>query len=275
MELKDDSKQYAKFGPWLKASATVAKGDKRPTMEDRVCISKFTYKEKTYYVFLLLDGHAGPEVADYTNQHFTEILSKEVVKYDGTDLRNVIKNTFININRLVSHFQSGSTASLLLAVEKDKQSRPDIWIANVGDSTIYGISPETGARKISIDHNIKNDSERERVLAEGSLSIVDGYVATTQGNMLAITRALGDADFGSIVTAEPHVINVKYKYPIFALASDGLWDVVKGNEVWQRLNSPKELRTWRDSAFRINQWRNATYAQHDNSSLILVYVGKP
>lgn len=266
------SKQFIRFRPWLKASATVEQGNRRPTMEDRICISKFVYKAKTFFVFLLLDGHAGAEVADYANTHFSEIMGKRVVHHRGHHIREVIRETFLEINRLVSHFGSGSTASMLLVVEDPRKKKPEVWIANVGDSTIYGISYETGARKLSVDHNVLVPSELERISRDGSLSVVDGYVCTPNGHMLAVTRALGDSDFGPIVTAEPTIKLIKHPYPLFALASDGIWDVVKGSDVWKQLNPPKERRAWRDSAYRVNRWRNATFDQHDNTSLILVYL---
>lgn len=269
------AKQSVKFRAWLRASATVEQGDKRPTMEDRICISKFAYKDQTYFIFLLLDGHAGAQVADFASQHFPELLGREVVRQRGRHMRQVIKNTFLEVNRLVSHFPSGSTASLLLVIEDTKRpGSPEVWLANVGDSTVYGIDYDSGARKLSVDHNVRMKAEQARILKEGTLKIVDGYVSTPNGHMLAITRALGDTDFGPVVTAEPHIVHVKHPYPLFALASDGLWDVVKGKEVWQKLNTPRERRSWRDAAYRINHWRNSTYSQHDNSSLVLVFLDR-
>lgn len=272
-----EAKQFVKFRPWLKASATVEQGNRRPSMEDRICISKFAYKNKTFFIFLLLDGHAGAQVADFASQHFAEIMGREVIRQGGHHTRIVIKDTFLEVNRLVSHFPSGSTASLLLVIEDKKHplKRPEIWVANVGDSTVYGVSYESGARKLSVDHNVKVKAEQERILRDGTLAIIDGYVATPSGHMLAVTRALGDSDFGPIVTAEPHIVHVKHPYPLFVLASDGIWDVMNGKEVWQKLNPPKERRAWRDSAYRLNHWRNTTFDQHDNTSLIVVHLDDP
>lgn len=270
------AKQFVKFRPWLKASATVEQGNRRPSMEDRICISKFTHKTKTYFLFLLLDGHGGTAVADFASQHFPDLLSREVVRQNGHNLRRILKNTFLEVDRLVSHLSAGSTASLLLAVEDQRhpQRRPEVWIANVGDSTIFGLH-EAGARKLSVDHNVKVQSEHDRVLQTGTVTILDGYLCTPQGHMLAVTRALGDADFGPVVTAEPYIAHVKHPYPVFALASDGIWDVVNGKELWQRIHPPKERRAWKDSAYRINRWRNTTFDQHDNTALCLVMVDDP
>lgn len=271
----DQTRRHVKFNDWLKASATLAQGDKRKTMEDRICISNFEHDCKKYHVFLLLDGHGGAEVAEFTCSHFTKVMGEHTIKSKGRDVRKIIKDTFLTINEQVRHMQSGSTASLLLAISSGPDARPDIWIANVGDSTVYGIDYDNGARKLSVDHNVKFRSERERILKDGSLAITDnGYVGTEDGNMLAVTRALGDVQFGAAVTAEPYVVHVKTKYPLFALASDGLWDVVSGKDLLNQIYPPKQRKAWRDSAYRINKWRQSTFPQHDNSSLILVFVGK-
>jgi len=249
-------------------------------MEDRVMMSTFQYHEKSYYIFLLLDGHGGSEVVDYVKEHFTDILGKYVVRSRGHKIRDVITQTFVEVDHRVRHMRSGTTASLLLIIDSPMQ----IWLANVGDSTVYGIrepshsanqknkEPNVKIRKISTDHNVKVRSERKRVDEADDYTIEDGYVCTEDGHMLAVTRALGDADFGQLITPEPSIKRLKVPYSIFVLASDGIWDVIDGKELWTKLYPPKERKAWRHSAYRINKWRNEAYDQHDNTSLILVYV---
>lgn len=133
------SKQFIRFRPWLCASATVEQGNKRPTMEDRVMIGSFAYHKKTFFVFLLLDGHGGAQVADFARENFIEIMGRTVLRHRGYDVRRIIRDTFVEINRLVSQFDSGSTASLVLVIENPGKA-PQVWIANVGDSPIYGIT---------------------------------------------------------------------------------------------------------------------------------------
>jgi serine/threonine protein phosphatase PrpC len=270
--------QFVRFEPWLKASATVEKGSHREYMEDRIMMSNFQYRDKSYYIFLLLDGHGGSEVVDYVKEHFTDILGKYVIHYRGHKIREVITKTFVEVDHRVREMRSGTTASLLLIIDSPLQ----IWLANVGDSTVYGISesehknkkkpPKVKVRKISTDHNVKYRSERKRVDEADAYTIEDGYVCTEDGHMLAVTRALGDADFGHLITPEPSIKRIKAPYSIFVLASDGIWDVMDGKALWAKLHPPKERRAWRDSAYRLNKWRNEAYDQHDNTSLILVYV---
>lgn len=265
--------QYIRFQPWLKASATLEQGNKRSTMEDRVMMSKLEYRKKTYYVFLLCDGHQSDYVADFIQKNFMNIFEHWITEFKGRKIRDVITNTFVEIDKKVAGSSSGSTASLLLIID----SPMDIWLANVGDSTIYGII-ESGSkenvkiRKLSVDHNVNHKSERQRIVNGKQHTIEDGYVVTQEGHMLAMTRALGDSDFGDLISPEPSIKRIKSPYTIFALASDGIWDVMNGKALWEKLYPPKERKAWRESAFRVNSWRNKEFDQHDNTSLILVYV---
>lgn len=278
---------WCKYTPWLRVSATLEKGSQRKYMEDRILTSKFSYllppsglkgkkdirkkdmRKQHYYVFLLLDGHGGSQVVDFVHQHFMDELEKQVVRHHGKKLGDIIRATFLSLNEQVCRLgvPSGTTASLLLI--KKEEVEVEIWMGNVGDSSIFGFFDEH-IRRLSFDHNITKPSERKRV--EGKLGMHEGYVVTDSGNMLAMTRAIGDVDFGPVVTAQPTVKQIHKEYEVFALASDGIWDVVSGRDLWQKLHPPRERKAWRHSAYRLNQWRNSAYPQHDNTSLMLVFI---
>lgn len=277
LPVKKDS-QFVKFTSWLRASATVEKGDKRKTMEDRVMIGHFEHREKQYYLFLVLDGHGGSEVADYTKDHFMEIFGHFVIRTRGHKIRTVINNTFVELNRRVSQYTSGTTASLLLLIDRKLNKKHlEIWVANVGDSTMYGVKQRSDhkdlVRKLSTDHNLHYKSEQLRISQVPEYEIQDGYiVVSSTGAAINMTRAIGDPDFGPHILPTPTIKQIKTPYSVFLIASDGLWDYVNSKQLWQRLNNPKDRRAWRDSAYRLNRWRNDNFPQHDNSSLIIVYI---
>lgn len=300
MTSQEKDTQFVRFQPWLKASATVEKGTRRKNMEDRIVMSSFEFNGKTYYIFLLLDGHGGSEVVNFVQANFADILGRHVIDLNGYNTREAIRRAFVDVDSRVKHMHSGTTASLLLVVDDPNQ----IWLANVGDSTVYGITEnkekqkqkkkqkshgkerkkgktKSGSRsegvvvrKISTDHNVKYRSEKKRVDEAESYTIRNGYVCTEDGHMLAVTRALGDSDFGHVITPEPTIKRIRSPYSIFVIASDGIWDVMDGRALWEKLHPPRERIAWRQSAYRINRWRNETYAQHDNTSLILVYLNR-
>ena len=268
--------QFVKFTPWLKASAALSQGNKRKTMEDRIAISKFVYERKgrlkTFYVFLVLDGHSGVVSADFVKDNFVKIMEKHVVKQKGHNIRETIRNTFLEIDSNVKDFDSGTTASLLLVIDSNNGKVPQFWIANVGDSTIFGFDDKSGARKLSMDHNVQMKSERDRILKDEKYSIHNGYVALEDGNMIAMTRSLGDGIFGKNILPDPTIKRLKKKYTIFALASDGVWDVLSSRQMMEILNPPKERKHWRAVAQRLIDFRNSTFEQHDNSSIIIVMI---
>ena len=169
-------------------------------------------------------------------------------------------------------FDSGTTASLLLVIDSNNGKVPQFWIANVGDSTIFGFDDKSGARKLSMDHNVQMKSERDRILKDEKYSIHNGYVALEDGNMIAMTRSLGDGIFGKNILPDPTIKRLKKKYTIFALASDGVWDVLSSRQMMEILNPPKERKHWRAVAQRLIDFRNSTFEQHDNSSIIIVMI---
>jgi serine/threonine protein phosphatase PrpC len=281
MEFNKDNSQYLKIGKWLKVSATVEKGTVRKNMEDRIMISDFPFNTKHYYIFLLLDGHGGSEVADYVFSNFTTCFGKNLIITNGKRLRECITETFCQLDDDVKHLSSGTTASLLLIVTRDDKTKvPEFWVANVGDSTIYGIvknnkkkEKKQYVKKLSVDHKPDLPNEISRMEKHPDFKEVsEGYVSNHEGSMLAISRALGDSDFGEAVTPVPTIKRIKKPYDIYVVASDGIWDVMNGKQVWNMLNNPKELKAWKYSAGRLNHIRNQKYAQHDNTSLILLFV---
>jgi serine/threonine protein phosphatase PrpC len=281
MEFNKQNSQYLKIGNWLKVSATVEKGSHRENMEDRIMICDFPFEKKHYYLFLLLDGHGGSEVVDYVKAHFTSYFAKNVLLNKGRKIRRCISETFHQLDEDVKEFECGTTASLLLIVTSTKKNKlPEFWVANVGDSTVYGVIKENKKkktkqkiRKISLDHKPSLPKEISRMKEFQSFKEVkDGYVLNTDGSALAISRALGDSDFGKAVTPEPTITKLGVYYDVYIMASDGIWDVMDGKAVWNLLNNPKELRAWRYSAGRLNHIRNQKYEQHDNTSLILLFA---
>lgn len=284
--------EYKKFTSWLKASATTKKGTGREYMEDRVLLTKIPYKssdvDQMYYVFLLLDGHGGSEVVDFTKQYFTPTFTKYMKRYEGQSslMSKIISKTFLKLHDCVEQLDlsSGTTASLLLIQHDKKTAAVHTWLANVGDSTVYGIKPPKNnnknnttkpiIRKLSLDHSVQQKSEHKRVIESKAYdyTVEDNYICTENGHMLAMTRSIGDCSFGDGVTAQPTVKQIRAGYSIYVLASDGIWDVMDGKQVWHQIKSKKNRHDYKHSAYRFNEWRNREYDQHDNTSVIIVYL---
>lgn len=269
------------FNDWLRASGTMEQGSVRKTMEDRILIKSVTVRDVTYYLFAVLDGHGGPEVAEHAMRMFVPTFEQALNgrTFRPTKFRQVIEATFHTLHMEAKRFKSGTTVSLLVVVHQHQLETIDLFVANVGDSTVYGVQdelPKPVIRKLSVDHNVNNASERKRVsqhLESHQMHIsADGYITDSREAGINMSRSIGDHDFHPPLTATPTIRHVKTRYSTIILSSDGVWDVVSAAQVWDRLTGKKQRREWKNSALRVNTWRNDQFRQHDNTSMILVYI---
>ena len=160
------------------------------------------------------------------------------------DLKLFLQKLFLEADqRLMTYETEGTTATVTLLWCKGEQRY--IQSANVGDSSVFLIR---GGRAIplSVDHKVDHPDEVERMKAAG-MTLNKGQ---NRINGLALCRTLGDhfikQNFPG-VTADPFVS------PVYALteedthvimASDGLWDVMTGQEAYdltQHLTSPQDM----------------------------------
>lgn len=282
---------HKKPTPWLKWSADLRQGNVREYMEDRIVLDSFTIDNCTIYVQALLDGHGGSDVVEYVQKQLPIALHHFMKEKSG--VREAIHKTFVHLNQKVQGMEAGTTVSLLCLQHDKKKNKLRCYMANVGDSTVYGVKNAYAYRKynskkkrdkalkqestvvrLSVDHKPELVSEQKRMETHKKIykGVDDGYVVNSNGHMLAMTRAIGDPDFGEVVSSEPYIRRLDTQYDIFILASDGLWDVMDHKKVWNEINDPKCLRAWKESAKRLNDLRHSKFEQHDNTSLLLVYV---
>lgn len=127
-----------------------------------------------------------------------------------------------------------------------------ILLGNVGDSAAV-LGTDTGtsytARLLTERHNghVACEAQRVRGTQPGEVEVKDGprgdgYLQVLsgpwQGYELAVTRALGHKHMAAYgVTAEPHVVAFEAgeRDCCLILASDGVWDVMDGQEVVNRV----------------------------------------
>lgn len=254
----------------IKVSLAATKGDVRKQMEDKIQVADFRIGSKHFYGFLVCDGHCArtrnPEtsaVGVVTRTLFEYLKLK--LESNSRNIRQSIHETFVTMGQDVQKMDSGTTVSLLLIVT-EPQHATQFWTANVGDSSIFGFREDISC-KLSRDHKPALPSEMERM--KGKQFTVDGdYVINDKGDQLAMTRAMGDCQFSHLITTEPTINQIQKKFNVFAIASDGVWDVMSGKDVWELVkNCP-----WQTSAAKVLDARNKSFEQHDNSALVLIFV---
>jgi len=273
----NEHSKYVRFNSWLKVSINVEQGNVRKTMEDRTLVSHFHYKNKDYYLNCILDGHGGTSVCDMIVSRLTPTFQKYLVKHHGSQIRQVIDETFVDLHNQVKKLKldSGSTVSLLLIIDKKEKKQLQVWSANVGDSAAYGIlehGKKIRIQKITTDHNLEHKTEKARLEKLKDYRFQDGYIVAPTGDAINMSRAVGDITFDGAVLPNPSIRKLTKPYSIFMISSDGIWDVVDQRVLWAKLCPKIERKNWRLSAERLNSWRNQAFKQHDNTSLMIIYL---
>lgn len=216
----------------------------RRSMEDAVVCEELA---EGVHLFAVLDGHGGPEVAQYVAQ----LLPKEILLEPHFKLRNYPKaltNVFRRIDELLESeraeeellaigkrlnvsgppgervaYRAGTTAVVLLV------TKYRLYVANIGDSRAV-LSRSGAALALSNDHKPDLPSERNRIEKAG------GYVKEGRVNgSLGLSRSFGDFEFKHFserayeeqaVTSCPEVVEMERSPDdnFVLLGCDGVWE---------------------------------------------------
>lgn len=228
----------------------------RKTMEDTFIMKSLDSQSQLFAVF---DGHGGDGCAEFMRLNFVDQLkdNKSWQDYMNQDIEDLTEFS----NHMVKFFTkfmhdmdylfyksrdisdvSGTTANITIILPKY------IVCVNVGDSRNI-IFDDTGLIFGSVDHKPNNELERKRIDYKGA-SIIKNKIVGRSGYYLALSRALGDYHFKNIalyleyekygsyllhdqlVIPTPDVKVFKKNHQKILLASDGLWDVMTNEQVY-------------------------------------------
>lgn len=210
----------------------------RDTMEDTCFLLPELGGASQVHLFGVLDGHRGPEAAEYaahaipyhliaragTEHSPSEALSAAFTEADAFFRRE------LDLQRLRKKGQAknrhpGCTAAAALFVNDL------LFVANAGDCRTV-LCRNGQAMALSKDHTASCLVERERVVRLGGQVMwqVDTWRVGTAA--LQVTRSIGDDDLKPAVTAEPEITEVTLTAndEFLIIASDGLWDKVSNEE---------------------------------------------
>ena len=200
----------------------------RQSMEDIGVMLPDFITEKKMSLFGIFDGHGGYDVVQYIKNRLPEIIKTNITKNNNYDsIENNLTSSFNKIDEELKFYDSehtGSTATILLFQDNM------VYCANVGDSTAF-IVYDNFVKKISIDHKCTDPKEEERILLSGG-KITKNRVM----GQLVLSRCLGDLyckkyGVSNIPDISVNKLDGNVKYVV--VASDGIWDVVKENELLQ------------------------------------------
>ena len=200
----------------------------RQSMEDIGVMLPDFIPEKKMSLFGIFDGHGGYDVVQYIKNRLPEIVKTKITKNNNYDsIENNLTSSFNKIDEELKFYDSehtGSTATILLFQDNM------VYCANVGDSTAF-IVYDNFVKKISIDHKCTDPKEEERILFSGG-KITKNRVM----GQLVLSRCLGDLyckKYGVSNIPDISVNKLEGNVKYVVVASDGIWDVVKEDELLQ------------------------------------------
>ena len=207
------------------------------SMEDFVLIKHpfLSMEKNNLSLFGIFDGHGGDFVSKYLKENFASVFEKNIKINYSSNFRSILKTAIESIDKDLEKCNEaencGSTGTIVIV------NNNSLYCANVGDSKCFYIS-KNNVVQISEDHNCTNQKEREELKKKGVLIFQNRVFGC-----LALTRTFGDNALKKDgVGCEPSIKKIfldKNNVKFIIIASDGIWDVVNEEKLWEIYNGLK------------------------------------
>jgi len=227
--------------------------------EDRYTLIKSLPEDPSTGYFAIYDGHGGEQASTYCAKHCHSNIVNHSAFANNKPLAMIEGFKETDKGFLKKLEDSGSTANAVIIDIANKK----IICANTGDSRSV-LSSKKKAVPLSEDHKPGNSGEKKRILAanhtvEREQALVRGKripIDRVDGQV-AVSRAIGDGDFkdselpaeNQAITCVPDIKerDISSKDEFVVIACDGVWDVMKNQEVvdyvYKQLYASKEAIT--------------------------------
>lgn len=176
----------------------------------------------------VFDGHGGSACAKYMSEHLHESIRVSDGFVAG-DMRLALEQGIDSAETAfmeASEDSSGSCAIIALIANET------IHLANVGDCR-FALSADGKNVFETRDHKASDPEEKKRIEDCGGFVVRERVFG-----LLAVARSLGDREYKTkemhqVVIAKPdfHSIDIQSDHDLFVMASDGVWDVIPGDQV--------------------------------------------
>ena len=164
----------------------------------------------------IMDGHGGKAVAEICAREIGNLFSP----YKDTSPEESLRQLVSKLNsKTVSFRDVGATLSIAFVLEDQRK----VSIAIVGDSPVVVLD---GKKKLHLspEHNVRSNAQERRAAELRGGICEGGYLfAKNSDHGLQISRSLGDAHLGGILSREPDIYTIDDPQWIL-VASDGLFD---------------------------------------------------
>ncbi|CAG9536017.1 unnamed protein product [Cercopithifilaria johnstoni] len=217
-------------------------------MEDRMHYLNDPYHNIT--MFSIFDGHGGPFVSQYLEEHFSGAIHQRLLRGDfdhyssltghsNDHIIEAIITEVYNIDDEILRLHPSSsplTGSTLISVILERNRF--LTIINIGDSRAVACDITGHTIPLSTDHKPSDEDERKRIESAGGFIEFRG-VDRVQGILSFIYffyfRAFGDTALKqlSVLTAEPDIVQLdqnEISLQFIIVASDGFWDVLTNEQ---------------------------------------------
>ncbi len=222
--------------------------------------------DKLQALFTIFDGHSGTEVAQECLEKFPTVFAKSLEEKKN-DISEAFKQTYLTLDEGFKQWEDrGSTGIVIYVCLEDKKRV--FYSSNVGDSRAALVKKDEAIR-CSYDHKATDKPEIKRAKEIGGL-----FFKHRLGGVLAITRSLGDftfkCDIGGGLIAEPttNKFTVEPDDKFLVLASDGLWDMINEEKLYNLVKESPNLNAQEMAQFLVKSSKEL--GSRDNISCIVV-----
>lgn len=206
----------------------------RQTMEDGHCMIDGFAGVPTSGYFAIYDGHGGTGCVEFVQSRFHTIIQEELGQTPN-DVKDAFKRAYLRMDKMLEEKMGGSTCiTAFIRHEVDATTGAQIrklYSGNCGDARTVLCRGDQAIR-ITRDHKASDEQddidEADRIRAAG------GFIARGRVNgVLAVTRSLGDHNMKQWIIPDPYQTEwtLTSADTFLVLACDGLWDVMKDQEV--------------------------------------------
>ncbi|XP_047512373.1 titin-like isoform X2 [Pieris napi] len=224
--------------------------------------------------YAVYDGHAGSSAVQYCVAHLHQYLVES--PNFKKDLRNALRDAFLKTDAefirksKVEHRVVGGSTAVVICIRGKR-----LLVAWAGDSLAL-VAQRMRVMQLVHPHKPSREDERKRIEASGGTVM---YWGTWRVNgQLAVSRAIGDAQYKPYVIAHPEqaALDLDGDEDFLVIACDGLWDVVSEDEV--------ALAVYRQITADPNDLKAVTKrlilqakreGSEDNISIIVVFLKDP
>lgn len=239
----------------------------REYQEDRHNVERNVWDNLHY--FGVYDGHGGCNMSEICSSLMPHAI-KECLRKSPKNKKKALRCAIRAMEEKSREVMRGEMCGSTFCGAIIDPCKHTITAANVGDSRMILRTTDKGIHQLTLDHNMENAQERQRIQKAGGVVERDIFGGERVMGVLNMTRSLGDWYLRPYVSHLPVVTSYNYRdshgtYVI--VGSDGLWDVLTNEDVCAIVDQHLEACTnAKNGKIKHNVARDLVYAAVERGS---------